>query len=105
MCQDHLARQELGFDDEHFAISAAQKKDLADGAQLATPDKWKEVKTEKAGDEDVLTPEKVAGVKIGREGPQLHRSMEASMRKIRSEFQKQLQLAVFSNEGLCGSSC
>lgn len=99
MCQDHLARQELGFDDEHFAISAAQKKDLADGAQLATPDKRKEVKTEKGGDEDVLTPEKVAGVKIGREGPQLHRSMEASMRKIRSEFQKQLQLAVGAMKG------
>ena len=95
--QDHLRRQRLSFDDEDFGITSEQAADVAKGVILTPKKKPGAADPDQAMD-DTLTPEKVANVNLQREPTQLHRSMEASLRKIRREFKKVLPTAAAAAE-------
>ena len=82
-----MKRQDLGFSDNHFHMSAEQKADLQNGG-LTTPKKRGAGAgggdDQMASDQpDLAPPEKV--VNVAREGHVLHRSIESARKKIEAD--------------------
>ena len=85
----HVARQDDGFQDEHFQLTAHQLDDLKQGPQPAqtTP------KKKKTGqEEDEVTPEKV--INLTRERPNLSAIIEKGVRKLETDLKKSFAHAV-----------
>eukprot|EP00438_Fugacium_kawagutii_P014582 Skav210160 [mRNA] locus=scaffold1811:103411:117781:+ [translate_table: standard] len=89
---DHLARQDLSFRDEHFQISADQQADLAMRTPLKSPvSSPADTGNQKPEGEELETPEK--SVNLTRERPIFHRTADAGLRKMKAELGKSLQTA------------
>ena len=88
LCQDHLRRQDLSFRDEHFRITEQQHADVS--AKTPMKGTTAPVKVEQV--DELETPEKP--VNLTRERPLFHRQAEGGFKKIKTDMQKSVQIAL-----------
>lgn len=88
LCQDHLRRQDLSFRDEHFRMTEEQRADVT----TKTPTKGNGVSVKVEQTEVVETPEKP--VNLTRERPMFHRQAESGFKKIKTDLNKSVQIAI-----------
>ena len=86
MLQRHVARQDDGFQDEHFAMTAHQLQDLQQGPQGPPQTTPKKSKSGKTAEDDAITPEKV--INLTRERPSLSAVIERGVRKLETDLKK-----------------